>query len=93
MMAKIRAAIRGSCGKAKIVLSDQRRENDKRHSAADLIVPMTSRSSPAAGLSESAISDQIVREMSHLERADEAPGAVLNLRVFPVTGLVGLLAC
>jgi hypothetical protein len=34
------------------------------------MVPMTSRSSPAAGSSEPAISDQMLRELSHLERAD-----------------------
>ncbi len=34
------------------------------------MVPMTPRSSPAAGPGESAISDQMLSELSHLERAD-----------------------
>ena len=34
------------------------------------MVPMTARSSPAAGSGESAISDQMLSELSHLERAD-----------------------
>jgi hypothetical protein len=34
------------------------------------MVAMTSRSSPAGGPDESAISDQMLRELSHLERAD-----------------------